>query len=115
VALNSLGNLVRSLAPKSIYRWAPFAPGAMSLLDLFRNEYVHGKVLDKYQLENGNLGLIVEDAATRRRYHVEFRDNYKGPQAENLFGLLKEPFAGKTEYLDKLVSEGDKIDLTLSF
>ena len=87
----------------------------MSVLDLFRHEYVNGKVVDKYRLENGNLGLIVEDAATRRRYHVEFRDNYKGPQAENLFGLLKEPFAGKTEYLDKLVEEGDNIDLTLSY
>ena len=87
----------------------------MSVLDLFRNEYVNGKVVDKYQLSNGNLGLIVEDAATRRRYHVEFRDNYKGPSSENLCGLLKEPFAGKTEYLDHLVSEGDSIDLTLSY
>jgi hypothetical protein len=87
----------------------------MSLLDLFRHEYVNGKVVDKYRLENGNLGLIVEDAATRRRYHVEFRDNYKGPSSDNLFGLLKEPFAGKTEYLDKLVEEGDSIGLTLSY
>jgi len=39
---------------------------------------VHGKVTGKYRLENGNLGLVVEDAATRRRYHVEFRDNYMG-------------------------------------
>ena len=61
----------------------------MSLLDLFRNEYVNGKVVDKYRLENGNLGLIVEDAATHRRYHVEFRDGYKGPSSENLFGLPK--------------------------
>jgi hypothetical protein len=87
----------------------------MSVLDVFRQEYVDGKVVDKYRLENGNLGLIVEDAATHRRYHVEFRDNYKGPSTDNLFGLLKEPFAGKTEHLDKLVSEGDKIDLTLSY
>ncbi len=87
----------------------------MSILDVFRKEYVDGKVVDKYRLENGNLGLIVEDAATHRRYHVEFRDNYKGPSTENLFGLLKEPFAGKTEYLDKLVEEGDNIDLTLSY
>jgi hypothetical protein len=87
----------------------------MSVLDLFRHEYVNAKVVDKYRLENGNLGLIVEDAATRRRYHVEFRDNYKGPSTENLFGLLKEPFAGKTEYLDKLVREGDSINLTLSY
>ncbi len=85
----------------------------MSVLDLFRNEYVNGKVVDKYKLINGNLGLIVEDAATHRRYHVEFRDGYKGPSSHNLFGLLKEPFAGKTEYLDKLVEQGDSIDLTL--
>jgi hypothetical protein len=87
----------------------------MSLLDVFRQEYVDGKVLDKYRLENGNLGLVVEDAATRRRYHVEFRDGYKGPSAENFFGLLKEPFAGKTEYLDNLVKQGDDIELTLSY
>jgi len=87
----------------------------MSLLDVFRNEYVHGKVVDKYKLNNGNLGLIVEDAATRRRYHVEFRDNYKGPSAENMFGLLKDPFSGKTEYLDHLVEQGDRIGVTLSY
>ena len=87
----------------------------MSVLDLFRNEYVNGKVTGKYRLENGNLGLIVEDAATRRRYHVEFRDDYRGPSSENLFGLLKEPFAGKSEYLNHLVEEGDSIDLTLSY
>ena len=87
----------------------------MSILDIFRQEYVQGKVVDKYRLNNGNLGLIVEDAATHRRYHVEFRDGYNGPSTENLFGLLKEPFAGKTEYLDHLVEEGDSIDLTLSY
>ena len=87
----------------------------MPILDVFRQEYVDGKVLDKYRLENGNLGLIVEDAATRRRYHVEFRDEYKGPSAENFFGLLKEPFARKTEYLDNLVNDGDQVELTLSY
>ena len=87
----------------------------MSVLDLFRTEYVNGKVVDKYRLNNGNLGLVLEDTATRRRYHVEFRDGYKGPSSENLFGLLKAPFAGKTEYLDHLVEEGDSIGLTLSY
>lgn len=84
-------------------------------MDVFRQEYVNGKVMDKYRLENGNLGLIVEDAANQRRYHVEFKDNYKGPSAENMFGLMKEPFARKTEYLDKLVKYGDRIELTLSY
>ena len=36
-------------------------------------------------------------------YHVEFRDGYKGPGVENLFGLVTEPFSSKTEYLDKLI------------
>ena len=56
-------------------RCVRFIQATMSVLDLFRNEYVHGKVTNQYRLENCNLGLIVEDAATRRRYHVEFKDN----------------------------------------
>lgn len=87
----------------------------MSLLDLFRQEYVKGRVLDKYQLENGNIGVIVENQIDRKRYHVEFKDGYKGPALENLFGLAKDPFAGKSEYLDKLVEKGDSIELTLSY
>lgn len=98
-----------------IYRCVPFVLGTMSVLDLFRNEYVNGKVVDKYKLNNGNLGMVVEDAATRRRYHVEFRDGYRGPSSDNLFRLLKEPLAGKTEYLDHLVEEGDSIGLTLCY
>ncbi len=34
----------------------------MSLLDLFRQEYVRGKVVDKYSLSNGNIGLIIDDS-----------------------------------------------------
>ena len=87
----------------------------MSLLDLLRQEYVQGKVVDKYSLRNGNIGLVLEDGNKGNRYHVEFRDNYKGPSLDNLFGLLKEPFSGKTEQLDRLIHEGDFIDLTVSY
>ena len=87
----------------------------MSLLDLLRQEYVKGKVIDKYSLRNGNIGLVLEDGNKGRRYHVEFRDNYKGPSLDNLFGLLKEPFSGKTEQLDRLIKKGDFIDLTVSY
>ena len=52
---------------ESLIKILPFVPGIMSVLDVFRHEYVHGKEVDKYKLNNGNLGLIVEDAATRRR------------------------------------------------
>ena len=87
----------------------------MSLLDLLRQEYVKGKIIDKYSLRNGNIGLVLEDRNKGTRYHIEFRDNYKGPSLDNLFGLLKEPFSGKTEKLDRLIHEGDFVDLTVSY
>jgi hypothetical protein len=43
----------------------------MSILDISRQEYVEGKVVDKYRLNNGNLDLIVEDAATHRRHQIQ--------------------------------------------
>ena len=55
----------------------------MSLLDLLRQEYLTGKVVDKYKGGNGNLGLVIEDS--KGRYHVEFKDNNRGPCIENLF------------------------------
>ena len=76
----------------------------MSLLDLFKSEYVAGKVLNKYKLENGNVAAIIENQTNKERYHVEFRGGYNGPAPENLFGIAKEPFAGKTEYLDSLIN-----------
>ena len=87
----------------------------MSLLDLFRQEHVRGKVIDKYGLKNGNIGLIIDDYSTHKRYHVEFRDGYKGPGVENLFGIVKEPFSNKTEYLDKLIDKDDSVELTVSY
>jgi hypothetical protein len=87
----------------------------MSLLDYFRSEYITGKVLDKYKLENGNIAAVIEDQVGKERYHVEFRDGYKGPAPENLFGIAKEPFASKTEYLDKLLNKGNAIGLTLGY
>ena len=86
----------------------------MSLLDVFRQEYVKGRVADKYGLRNGNMGLIIDDDSSHKRYHVEFRDGYKGRGVENLFGLT-EPFSGKTEYLDKLIGKDDCVELTLSY
>ena len=87
----------------------------MSILDLLRQEYVKGKVIDKYRLNNGNIGLVVEQLGTNKRYHVEFRDDYRGPCVENLFGLLNDPFSRKTEHVERLINEGDSIELTLSY
>ena len=81
----------------------------MSLLDLFRQEYVRGRVVDKYGLRNGNIGLIIDDDSSHKSYHVEFRDGYRGPGVENLFGLVTEPFSGKTEYLDKFIAVQNKL------
>ena len=87
----------------------------MSLLDILRQEYVKGRVMDKYKLHNGNVGMIVEDSLSQKRYHVEFKDRGKNPGIENLFGLLKLPFDGKTEYMDRLINKGDSVELTLSY
>ena len=87
----------------------------MSLLDFLRQEYVKGKVIDKYRLSNGNVGLVVEDSNAHKRYYVEFRDDSRGPCGENLVGLLKEPFSSKTEHLDRLVKEGNSIELTVIY
>jgi len=87
----------------------------VSLFDLLRQEYIKGKVVDKYSLDNGNVGLVVEQAGTRNRYHIEFRDDRRGPCVENLYGLLKEPFSGKIASVDKLISPGDSIELTTSY
>ena len=85
------------------------------MLDLLRQEYVKGKVIDKYRTGKGNIGLVVEDLRAHKRYNVEFKDNYKDPCVENLFGLLNDPFSYKTEYLDRLINKDDKIELTLSY
>ena len=87
----------------------------MSLIDYIRGEFVKGKVIDKYRLDNGNIGLIVDDNATKKRYHVEFKDGYKGPAVENLFGLLKNPFSAKTEFINKLIGKGDSIELSVNY
>jgi len=54
------------------------------------------KVIDKCRLYNGNIGVVFESRTGPKRYHVRLKDGYKGPLIENLFGLAKEPFAGKT-------------------
>jgi hypothetical protein len=87
----------------------------MSLLDLFRQEYIKGTVIDKFSLGNGNMGIIIDDDNTHKRYHVEFRDGYRGPGVENLFGIVKEPFSNRTEYLDKLLDKDDSVELTVSY
>jgi len=87
----------------------------MSFFDYFRQEYVKGKVIDKYSLSNGSIGLILEDIHSDKRYHVEFKDGYKGPSIDNLFGLLRDPFASKTGFVDKLIKKGDTIDMALSY
>lgn len=87
----------------------------MSLLDLFRQQYVKGEVVGKYRLNNNNIGLIVEDAKAHKRYHVEFKDYGDTPGIDNLFGLLKNTFDGKSEQVDQLINKGDVVELTLSY
>jgi hypothetical protein len=66
-------------------------------------------------LSSDNIALVVEAEDTSKRYHVEFRDDYKGPCLDNLHGLIKEPFAGKTEYLEGLINKNDEIELSVGY
>jgi hypothetical protein len=84
-------------------------------LDYFRQQYLAGKVVDKYKLSNGNVGIIVQGRDTNKLYHVEFKDNYKSSGNYNLFGFLNERYSGKTEPLDKLINNGDMVELTVSY
>ncbi len=87
----------------------------MALWDSFRQHYMEGKVLDKYRLENDNIGLIVENRVDKQRYHVEFSDKQTKPGLDNLYGLYKAPFEQQTENLDKLVYKGDYIGVTTNY
>ena len=83
------------------------------MFDLLRQERIKGKILEKYSLNSGNIGIIVEDEYGRR-YSVEFRTNYIQPRWENLYRIIKEPFKGKGEYIEKLIGD-TYIDLTTSY
>ena len=85
----------------------------MAVWDIFRQQYLEGKVLDKYRLGNGNIGVIVENGVDQRRYHVEFNDSKPG--LDNLYGLLKTPFDQKSDALDKLIKKGDYVGVTSSY
>jgi hypothetical protein len=39
----------------------------------------------------------------------------QGSGLDNVFRLLKEPFSGKSEHLDRLINEVDLIELTVSY
>jgi hypothetical protein len=67
----------------------------MSLFDWFRRVYLAGKVVDKYRLGNDNVGIVVDQRGKHKRYHIEFKDNYRPSGLENLYGLLNVPFSGK--------------------
>jgi len=88
----------------------------MSLLDHLRSEYLRGKIIKKYRLPGGNISLVIDEDGTHNRYHVRFVDDYRNePCIDNLFGLLKDPFSGKTEHLDRLLAIGNNIQLTTSY
>ncbi len=74
---------------------------------------IDGKVIDKYKLDNGNLGMILEDE-NGRRYAVEFQTSEAKSSFNNLYGLVGESFQGQSESIDKLINEGDYIGIDVS-
>jgi hypothetical protein len=87
----------------------------MALLDIFRQHYMEGKVLDKYRLDNDNIGLIVENRVDKQRYHVDFSGRETKPGPDNLYGLLKNPYEQQSKSLDRLISKGDYIGMTTNY
>ena len=67
---------------------------------------INGKIVDKYWLDNSNIGVIVQDQYGKR-YSVEFEVYSAKPSLSNLYGLLKEPFIGKGDSLDRLINNGN--------
>jgi len=74
---------------------------------------INGKVVDKYRLENGNIGVIVEEE-NRKRYSVEFQVRSVKPCLSNLYGLLEDPFQGKSKSLEKLIKKDNYIGVNVS-
>lgn len=76
---------------------------------------VKGKVVERYTLDKGNLAVLVEDEEFNRRYLVEFRSGGRDshPSLDNLFGLLSDRYAGKGDYLERLLTPGSYLDVTV--
>ena len=86
----------------------------MPITDLFRDEKITGIILNKYKLKSGNIGVIVEDE-DYRRYSIEFKTDSTGPCYDNLYGFINEPFKGKGDYIDKLINNGNYVEMTVSY
>jgi len=59
---------MEELALKGLYECLPLIPGRMSILDVFRQEYMHAKVVHKCRINNGDLGmLLIGTGSTQNR------------------------------------------------
>ena len=74
---------------------------------------LEGKVIEKYHLDNQNIGIIIEDNSGKR-YSVEFQTGYVKPELSNLFGLLRDPHEGEKDNIDKLVGKGEHIGVEIN-
>jgi hypothetical protein len=107
----------RPSEPKEINRLSvsfPFKVMAMAFYDILREERVKGRVAGKYKLENGDIGLVVEQDSGHV-YWVEFRSGQPRQDYLNLYGLLPEPFKTEGEALEKLITQNDYVDITVSY
>ena len=58
---------------------------------------------------------MIEDEQFNRRYLVEFRSSGRDPHPslDNLFNLLPDRYAGKGEYLERLLPPGSYLEVTV--
>jgi hypothetical protein len=64
-------------------------------------------------LENGNIGVIVENNVDKRRYHVESNDKDKKCQLGQFIRVLQTSLCTKSDALEKLINKGDYSGLPL--
>ena len=86
----------------------------VSLKNILNEQYLSGRIANKYNLANGNLALVLNDANSGERYLIEFKTKSYGPCLNNLFGLINEPFKKKADYLEQLLTPGQEVDLAVS-
>ena len=83
----------------------------MSLIDIFRTQQISGQIISKEKLDNGNLGIVVNDPKDNSRYYVEFLTEDRSLELDNFYGLIEEPYIGKYRYLDNLLEPGAQVNI----
>ena len=79
-----------------------------------RLKNINGKVLDKYLIDQNNIGVIVKDEYGKK-YSMEFNTKGDKPSLLNGYDLFTGLFYEKQDSIDKLIHAGDYIGVNVSY